>query len=370
MTESALSEDRSQIDVEQQEGLISGIPVKNIWFFMYYASDLFRHARNSRNQIEDIEDQIVELIGYILITKVEQRIKLGLSVDYNKKIEILSRVRGKINLLYTEKKQLFRRGKVCCEFHDLNVDTVRNRYIKGALETLSKLTNDTYLIKQSKFLAHTLKIMGVLGDPPYNKETYTERVGRHDLPDKGMLDAAYLIYNVSLLNEEEGRKNFFSPDRSEAFIKELFLKAIKAFYQKIFVDKGWIVEVDREFPWPIDYEKSSTACLVCDIPSDIVLNHEQKNESLVITVKFNALFGDDGKISEADLYPIYTLLKTQSELGVLKRKTRGVILRPMVGVTRNEVLVIQGQEIQLYHLDLTASAYQIRHQLMSLVTYK
>ena len=34
MTESALSEDRSQIDVEQQEGLISGIPVKNIWFFI------------------------------------------------------------------------------------------------------------------------------------------------------------------------------------------------------------------------------------------------------------------------------------------------------------------------------------------------
>ena len=51
---------------------------------------------------------------------------------------MLNRVRGRIDLLNTEKHQLLERGKVACQFDELTINTARNRFVRAALEAINK----------------------------------------------------------------------------------------------------------------------------------------------------------------------------------------------------------------------------------------
>jgi len=50
---------------------------------------------------------------------------------------LLSRVRGRINLLSMEKHQLLERGKVACQFDELTINTARNRFVWAALTAIA-----------------------------------------------------------------------------------------------------------------------------------------------------------------------------------------------------------------------------------------
>ena len=81
----------------------------------------------------------------MLCRKVERRIRRNLSYGYQSQEAVLGRVRGRIDLLNTERYRaaaaagagLLDRGKVACRFDELTVDTVRNRLVRAALEEVS-----------------------------------------------------------------------------------------------------------------------------------------------------------------------------------------------------------------------------------------
>ena len=51
----------------------------------------------------------------------------------------LTRVRGRIDILTTEARLLLSRGEVFCRFHDLTMDTPRNRLVRAALDLMARL---------------------------------------------------------------------------------------------------------------------------------------------------------------------------------------------------------------------------------------
>lgn len=110
------------------------IPVRNLWFLMLYASDLFREQNRRKVAIEEVPDEIPDLVAEILCRRVEDRLLRTLNRDYQLKHEILSRVRGRINQFETLRKRLLDRARISCSYQNLTVDTVRNRYVKAALE--------------------------------------------------------------------------------------------------------------------------------------------------------------------------------------------------------------------------------------------
>lgn len=115
-------------------GYIGAIPVRNIWLLMLYASDLFRIKGMDGKGIEDMPDDLPDLVGEILAHAVEQRQRRRLSLGYRTRSAALNRVRGRIDVLTTERHQLLARGLVACRFDELTIDTPRNRFVRAALE--------------------------------------------------------------------------------------------------------------------------------------------------------------------------------------------------------------------------------------------
>ena len=111
---------------------VGRIPIRNLWLLMLYASNLYRELRPSqRVSAEDNPDEIPDLAAEILTRAVDLRLRRNLSFAFQPTRGDLRRVRGSIDLLRTERRQLLRRGRVACRYEVLTVDTHRNRFVRA-----------------------------------------------------------------------------------------------------------------------------------------------------------------------------------------------------------------------------------------------
>jgi 5-methylcytosine-specific restriction enzyme subunit McrC len=194
-------------------GCIGRIPVRNLWLLMLYASALYRHLDKGKIAFEDNPDDIPDLIAEILARAVERRLLRSLSVGYQTRKAVLGRLRGRIDLLNTERHQLLSRGKVACRFDDLTVNTPRNRFVRAALDAIAGIVSRTELAHRCRVNASGLKKLGVTGEKPIRNEISVDRLGRHDGEDRLMVAAAHLAFDLALPTEIAGDKSFISPDR-------------------------------------------------------------------------------------------------------------------------------------------------------------
>ena len=111
------------------------IPVRNVWFLFLYAYDLARFQGRFEAEVEDSPD-FKSLIARLLCHVVEMRLRRNLSFGYRRREDTLKRVRGRIDILETVSRDLFRRGEIACRFEELTIDTPRNRLLRVALSAL------------------------------------------------------------------------------------------------------------------------------------------------------------------------------------------------------------------------------------------
>ena len=103
---------------EVPTGTIGGIPVRNIWLLMLYASHLFREVGRRNVAVEENPEAIPELVAEILAHAVEKRLRRNLSFGYEPQSAVLTRVRGRIDFLRTTRAHLLLRGRVACRFEN------------------------------------------------------------------------------------------------------------------------------------------------------------------------------------------------------------------------------------------------------------
>ena len=368
MTSLVAQEESMPIAVDSS--YIGKIPVRNLWLLLLYASDLFRMKGSAFLDIEDNPDDIADLVAELLSAIVQHRLRRNLNFDYQAREDVLNRVRGRIDLLYTERHQLLMRGKVACRFEELTVNTPRNCYVRGALEKLAGITARSKIKDECLTLAKTLEQAGVIGKSPNHSEILRIRYNHYDKEDQVMLNAAYLAFNLSLLNEDAGPKRLVSPVREEGWVRSLFEKAVLGFYRHILLKQGWDVRA-RNYEWQIQNETEGARKILPQMKTDIVLENAAQNVRIVIDTKFTSII-TQGRWREilrsGYIYQIYAYLRSQEKLeDPLSEKSYGLLLHPTVDEDVDERVMIQGHVIKFATVNLTASAKEIRDQLISVV---
>jgi len=358
--------------VSKEIGQIGRIPVRNLWLLMLYASELFRDIDSAKVSVEDNPDDIPDLVAEILSRQVERRLKRNLSFGYQSREAVLGRVRGRINLLYTERHQLSDRGKVACCFDELTVDTARNRFVRAALEEISKIVHRNALAHRCRSLAASLRRMGVTGERPGRSEVSVDRFGRHDADDQRMVSAAHLAFNLALPTEAAGTKHLSLPDREITWIRKLYEKGIAGFYDVVLSRQGWRVDAGKMIGWLIDSKSPGIDKILPSMRTDIVLDHASAGRRIVIDTKFNAVvtrgWYREETLRSGYIYQIYAYLRSQEGNGdPLAANASGLLLHPSVGCMVNESVVIQGHEIRFATVDLGADAKEIRSQLLQVL---
>ena len=368
--------------LEEQPGFVGGIPVRNLWLLMLYASDL-RHQDSAKVATEDAPDDASALVAEILCYEVERRLRRSLSFGYLPREEELHRVRGRIDLLHTERRRLLDRGKVACRFEELVVNTPRNRFVRAALERLTSLlagsrglasaAETAALAHRCRSLATSLLRAGVTGERPGPHELPADHFGRHDMADRRMVAAAQLAFDMAFPNEDAGRRQLMSPERRIQWIRTLYEKAVAGFYRVALAGEGWQVAPGRTLHWPAQNPSSEViGSILPTMRTDIELTHRASGRHIVIDTKFNQVLTKgwhrDSSLRSGYLYQIYAYLRSQEgHNDPLLDSATGILLHPTVGGEFDESVEIQGHRVRFATVDLAADTQSIRRRLLEIV---
>ncbi len=355
-------------------GYVGRIPVRNLWLLMLYASDLFRTRGIGVAGLEDSPDELPDLIAEILAYAVEMRQRRHLSLGYRSREAALTRVRGRIDVLTTERRQLLERGMVACRFDELTIDTPRNRFVRAALEAISRIVKRPDIAHRCRSLAGGLKARGVSGEPPTRAQMSTDRFGRHDAEDRLMVAAAKLAFELTLPTETtaSGQNVLTLPDREATWVRRLFERAIGGFYSVVLGPQGWQVKCGGALAWQISGESSGIDRILPTMRTDVVLDHSHKGRRIVIDTKFTSIVTNgwyrEETLRSGYVYQIYAYLRSQVGSGdALADFASGLLLHPAIGQMVDESVVIQGHSIRFATVDLSASTADIRAQLLRFV---
>lgn len=334
---------------------------------MLYASDLVRIRRAFDARIEEDIDDIPELIARLLTDAVEDRLRRNFTRGYCPREKTLARIRGRINILATESRQLLSKGQVFCRFEELTVDTPRNRFVRAALEVMARLVRNNDLIRQCRALAATLGRAGVGGARPSRTELAADQIGRNDAADRFMVALARLAFDLALPTEDTGVTPLMTPDREEAWVRRLFEKAILGFARVELEPLGWSVRGSIPLEWQFSSASAELDAILPRMVTDIVIDVPHADQRLVIDTKFTSILGTgrfgDASLKSGYLYQMYAYLRSQEGRGHRWNTSAGLFLHPAIGIQLYEHAVIQGHSITFATVDLGSSSATIRSEL-------
>jgi len=352
--------------------LLGGIPVRNIWLLVLYASDMFRHLGSDKSKLTENPEDIADLVAEVLCYQVERRLIRNLSFGYTQETAILGQVRGRINSLYTESHRLLEKGKVSCTFERLTTNTPRNRYVRAALEQLAKITSQKQLSKRCRSLAFSMDRLGVAQGKPTGYSSKSERLGRSDFEDQKMLSAADLAFDLMLPTQVSGDRHILRPETDIRWLRKLFEKAIAGFYAIRLNRSKFRVSSGEQLLWQIDTKSNGIDAILPIMKTDISIENKETGERLVIDTKFNSIttkgWFREESLRSGYLYQIYTYLRSQ-ELPGKKNSltTSGMLLHPTIDKTVSERVSIQGHPIHFCTVNLDETATNIGDQLLNLL---
>ena len=181
---------------------------------------MHRNSRGLRAKVQTLlatadSDDLPDLIARLLAKAVEHRFKRNLTRGYRSREMVLTRVRGRIDLLTTQTRLLLARGEVFCRFYDLTIDTPRNRLVRSALDLMARLVQSEELAHRCRSLASNLARSGVGGLRPSRSELALDQIGRNDAADRFMVALSLLTFELALPTEESGPTALVAPEREE-----------------------------------------------------------------------------------------------------------------------------------------------------------
>lgn len=367
----------SEPAVAAGRGNVGRIPIRNLWLLMLYASRLYRELPPARRvTVEDNPDEIPDLVAQLLTRAVERRLRRNLNFAFQETSADLRRVRGRIDLLRTERRHLLRRGRVACRYEELTVDTPRNRYVRAAAQQLVTVVSTADLVSRCRAADARLEAAGVSSDPalasPRGRSgAAAELRGRMDPEDRTMMAAAELAFSLALPTETAGGAYLRSPDRDEAWARRLFEAAVGGFYDVVLPPSEWTTRTGKQMHWQVDARTPRLRELLPSMTADIVL--ESRDRRIIIDTKFTSIVTPGHYRKETFrsgyLYQIYAYVRSQERpddprsLG-----TTGMLLHPSVRGNVYEAGVIQGHELRFATVDLSKSSRAIRERLLQVVT--
>ncbi len=371
---SALLETKSR-----EQKTYKGIPIRNIWVLLLYASELFakvEHERVKRGR-EETPDDILEIIGEILIYFVKERIMRGLTRSSLPVQADLHRVRGSIDHLRTERRHLLSRGLIACRFEEPTLNTARNRLLKAALEKGGRIIKDKHLRKRCRDYASLLFRMGITGNLPDRTTLSKDVYGINDRDDKHAVAAAKLLLDEFIPDDTKGVYPLLSPNRTDTWLRTLFEDAVRGLL-RVSAPKGWDVapgNVGQK--WPVELSSENMENFLPQMELDIVLINKAQNKKIVIDTKFTTLFKKgwyrDTSLSSAYIYQMYAYLRSQEEQGKddsernMNRHATGILLHPAVGDAEQHSITMQGHDIIFATVNLARNPSDIKKDILDLL---
>lgn len=347
------------------------IPIRNIWVLFLYAADLVQFCGRFDSEAEKARD-LPELIARLLTQAVDERLKRNLSRGYRPKAAVLSRVRGRINMLETTTRRLMDRGLIACRFEDHTLDTPRNRLARAALDYLAAWVEDDLIAHRCRQLAGDLSRLGVSGLRPSWAELASDQIARNEIGDRFMVALSKLVFETLIPTETAGRHTATAPEAGPHLIRRLFERAVSNALRIELSSSGWTLRPGKRLSWPITNQSTGLSTILPGMQTDIELNNTASARRIVIDTKFTKIFTRsvyrDEMLKSGYLYQLYAYLRTQEkDNDPASLCAEGLLLHPQVGGSVDEWMDLQGHRMRFKTIDLAAGTGEFEFQLHNLM---
>ncbi|KRR16000.1 restriction endonuclease [Bradyrhizobium jicamae] len=349
-----------------------GIPVRNLWVLLAYASDLAVFLDRVDVGLDDAAE-LPDVLARLLIEAVERRLQRNLSRGYESRQAIISRVRGRIDWLETLTGMQLERGRIACRFEEQTFDTPRNRYVRAALVAMAAGVRNKKVGSDCRRLAKRLHLLGVGTIRPTRRELSRDQIASHQSDDRLMVSVARIALDLVLPNEASGSVASSRLSRDEALLRSIFEKAVAGFYKHEFHGRdGWKVHPQSWMDWDVISSSTGAHALLPRMKPDLKLDKGIERRIVMDTKFTNVLtprmHGGDSFKSE-HIYQLYAYLRSQADRKTdpLSRIAEGILLYPSVDRDLDEFVIVQGQKIRFATVDLMQPATALLNRLRSLL---
>lgn len=350
-----------------------GIPIRNIWLLLLYASDLFGEVekKSEKTEKERPLDELPDIVAEILLYFVREKLLQGLTRISQPQQADLARVRGKINLLRTERFMLLERGRIACRFHESTLNTPRNRLIKAALEKGAIIVSHHDIRQKCRDFATLMFRMGVTDGLPTREQLSREVYGVNDLQDRRAVAAAQLLLDTFIPTTLMGTEALLSPKEKAKWLRRLFEKAIRGFYRVTASEKWDIKPGNVRQYWLVTERSEEVNALLPQMELDILLTSTERGEKIVIDTKYTRMissgFRREKALKTPHMYQMYAYLNSQTGAS-WDTTAKGILLYPAVGDSQADLqFSMQGHTFVFATVNLDGTATEIRNKLLGLV---
>ena len=265
------------------------IPIKNLFYMLCYAWNVLA-IKDDIKVSEDDYDDAYDLLARVFSFGIGRLIRSGFHRSYVERIEEVSTIRGKINIQKSINELTMLNKKMVCSFDEYTTDDIFNRILKYTINSILRnpgISNDTkkMLKKQALYFSE----IGETAPTRNNRKKIT--FNRNNVIYKLLIDISVMIYEGTVVNEEEGLNTFKDFYREEQMHKvfELFILNFysahlnKAFYKVHAPKINWKIEEDAKDVWGDLFDVDNDPG---DRRTDIVIENKKKKLQLIFDAKY------------------------------------------------------------------------------------
>jgi 5-methylcytosine-specific restriction enzyme subunit McrC len=255
-------------------------------------------------EISLLNENLLEIIGFMFIKKLSKETKKGLYQYYLEEIDNLDRVRGKINFKEQILNSANRSTRVSCQYDNFTSNTILNQVFK---ETIIKLIRSTFYLETQRLLRHEIGIFEEVSLPtitPYVLKSVKFNRNNQRFYESFLL-AKLILTNLTSTTMNGPNQNF-----SILFKMNELFETYVAFLVKKIVPNAVIKE--RKFKLLVN-EKTGRKNFILE--PDIVI----PNEQLIIDTKwkrYDPLNSHHG-VQREDLYQMYAYLTRYKDVNTV-----------------------------------------------------
>lgn len=342
---------------------MSQIPIQNLYFLLCYAWDVlpeggFRYV--DRHEVQ----KPAELLAQVIINGVRHIQRRGVDQEYCEYTDELQRLRGRMLVAESARKMLLNRGRALCVFDELSPDTLPNQIV---LASLKRITASRDMAKELRHEAGSL-VRGLrdVNDVRLTKQVF-RRVQLHgnNRYYRFLLHACELLFDASLLNEQDGGWRFRDFTRNERAMAAVFEKFIFNFFRK--EQKRYQVKSDR-IAWDAVSESDPDLMMLPKMLTDISLR--SRDHTLIIDAKYYSktlTTNYKDTVRSSHLYQIFAYLTNFEAKGGNDAVADGILLYPEVGEDVSLDYTMGQHNVGIKSVDLSNAWEDIEAQLMSML---
>lgn len=334
------------------------IPVKNVYYMLAYAFQVLNEDGYKSVATEEFNN-VADLCSAILCRGVALQLKKGLGREYISETEMLSGLRGRIDITESIKTQAMLRRQMVCTYDEFSVNTYKNQIIKT---TMLKLLSVDIGRKRKKEIKKLLVFFDEVKELDVYSIRWNQQYSKNDQTYRMLIAICYLVLKGLLQTTSNGSVKMMDFIDEQRMCR-LYEKFILEYYRK---EHPELTANASQIPWQLDDGFSDMLPIM---QTDIMLTRGKK--TLIIDAKYyeHSLQQqyDNYSVHSGNLYQIFTYVKNKEvQLSVHQHdKVSGMLLyaKTNESVYPNQEYRMSGNRIAVRTLDLDKDFEMIKSQL-------